>query len=494
MKRKNILLTFNGDRDPFDSVPVTNKKTDGPILTLLALKEFDSVVLFFTPDRHEMADATKAAIRERFPWMAVSFQSINLSDPTNYQQILSALRHCIASIFQPENVSDYYISLSSGTPHMHASWLLLTASGEIPAKLLHVRDPRRIEAGQSPYVEIDPRSSWFPHIAAVTPTPSVHPSLSVKDIKAAIQAAGIVGSEETIEDIIKTTAMGAYSDSSILIQGESGTGKELLAQLIHKLSPREQKKIVVVNCGGLHEQTLESALFGHEKGAFTGANSRRIGQFEEADGGTLFLDEVGELSPTIQVKLLRFLQEREFQRLGSNVNIHVDVRIISATNRDLEVQVKEGAFREDLFYRLKVITVKQKLLRERRQDIGILADHFVRKFNKKKKTEKRLTTEALQKLQQYQWPGNIRELCNVIERVCVTTYDNDICEQDIGNLQNCQNDLPPLPEFYEGFKLEEYCRNIRDALVAKAMSQSKNKKSEAARLLGVTPAALSKKK
>ena len=158
-------------------------------------------------------------------------------------------------------------------------------------------------------------------------------------------------------ELINLAGRVAASKASILIQGESGTGKELLARLIHQLSPRANKSIVVVNCGALHENLLESELFGHEKGAFTGAASRRIGRFEEADGGTLFLDEIGELSPTIQVKLLRFLQEREFQRLGSNVNIHVDVRIISATNRDLEIQVKEGTFREDLFYRLKVVTM-----------------------------------------------------------------------------------------------------------------------------------------
>ncbi len=181
-------------------------------------------------------------------------------------------------------------------------------------------------------------------------------------------------------ELINMASRVAASRASVLIQGESGTGKELLARLIHQLSPRAHKPIIVVNCGALQENLLESELFGHEKGAYTGASSRRIGRFEEADGGTLFLDEIGELSPAIQVKLLRFLQEREISRLGSNVNISVDVRIISATNRDLDIQVKEGIFREDLFYRLKVVTMSLPPLRDRKDDLPALIDHFMDKF------------------------------------------------------------------------------------------------------------------
>jgi len=198
-----------------------------------------------------------------------------------------------------------------------------------------------------------------------------------------VTANKIIYKSQRMAELINLAGRVAASKASVLIQGESGTGKELLARLIHQLSPRANKSIVVVNCGVLHENLLESELFGHEKGAFTGASSRRIGRFEEADGGTLFLDEIGELSPTIQVKLLRFLQEREFQRLGSNVNLQVDVRIISATNRDLETQVKEGTFREDLFYRLKVVTMSLPPLRERREDLPALIDYFLINLLKK---------------------------------------------------------------------------------------------------------------
>ncbi|MDD5525651.1 MAG: sigma-54 dependent transcriptional regulator, partial [Smithella sp.] len=198
--------------------------------------------------------------------------------------------------------------------------------------------------------------------------------------KRGITADKIIFKSQRMAELINLAGRVAASKASVLIQGESGTGKELLARLIHQLSPRAHKSIVVVNCGTLHENLLESELFGHEKGSFTGASSRRIGRFEEADGGTLFLDEIGELTPTIQVKLLRFLQEREFQRLGSNVNLQVDVRIISATNRDLEEQVKEGTFREDLFYRLKVVTMSLPPLRERKEDLSLLINHFIDKF------------------------------------------------------------------------------------------------------------------
>jgi len=194
--------------------------------------------------------------------------------------------------------------------------------------------------------------------------------------KRGVTADKIVYKSPRMAEVINMAGRVAASKASVLIQGESGTGKELLARLIHQLSSRANKPIIVVNCVALHENLLESELFGHEKGAFTGATSRRIGRFEEADGGTLFLDEIGELPPTVQVKLLRFLQEREFQRLGSNIDIHVDVRVISATNRDLEIQVKEGTFREDLFYRLKVVTMSLPPLREKRRPA-----HFDRSFH-----------------------------------------------------------------------------------------------------------------
>jgi transcriptional regulator with PAS, ATPase and Fis domain len=269
-----------------------------------------------------------------------------------------------------------------------------------------------------------------------------------------------------------------------LIQGESGTGKELLARLIHQLSPRVHKPIVVVNCGALQENLLESELFGHEKGSYTGASSRRIGRFEEADGGTLFLDEIGELSPSVQVKLLRFLQEREISRLGSNINIAVDVRIISATNRDLEAQVKEGSFREDLFYRLKVVAMHLPPLRERKEDLPALLDHFLDKFARENgKNIQGMTAEARDLLLKYDYPGNVRELVNIMERAVVIARDDYVTVSD----------LPFKSDSFAESSGKRLSGSLRDSLeelekhlISEAITKAADNQSKAAEILGMS--------
>ncbi len=285
-------------------------------------------------------------------------------------------------------------------------------------------------------------------------------------------------------ELINLAGRVAASKASVLIQGESGTGKELLARLIHQLSPRAHKSIVVVNCGTLHENLLESELFGHEKGSFTGASSRRIGRFEEADGGTLFLDEIGELTPTIQVKLLRFLQEREFQRLGSNVNLQVDVRIISATNRDLEEQVKEGTFREDLFYRLKVVTMSLPPLRERKEDLSLLINHFIDKFAVENgKNIQGLTAQARDVLLKYDYPGNVRELVNIIERAVVIARNQYITTEDLP----FKSILPvDDSEKKASGALRDSVDNLEKKLIIEAMEKTQDNQTKAAEILGIS--------
>ena len=302
--------------------------------------------------------------------------------------------------------------------------------------------------------------------------------------KHGVTADKIIYKSQRMAELINLAGRVAASKASILIQGESGTGKELLARLIHQLSPRAQKSIVVVNCGALHENLLESELFGHEKGAFTGATSRRIGRFEEADGGTLFLDEIGELSPTIQVKLLRFLQEREFQRLGSNVNLSVDVRIISATNRDLEAQVKEGSFREDLFYRLKVVTIALPPLRERKEDLGLLIDHFVEKFAAENgKNIRGLTSEARDLLLKYDYPGNVRELVNIIERAVVIARGEYITTDDLPFKSDFITDDSSKKTFGA---LRESMEELEKQLIVEAMEKTADNQTRAADILGIS--------
>lgn len=299
----------------------------------------------------------------------------------------------------------------------------------------------------------------------------------------AVTTERIIHKSQKMNELIDVARRVASSQASILIQGESGTGKELFARLIHNLSPRAGKSIVVVNCGALHEQLLESELFGHEKGAFTGASSRRIGRFEEADGGTLFLDEIGELSPGIQVKLLRFLQEREFQRLGSNVNLQVDVRIISATNRDLETQVKEGTFREDLFYRLKVVTMVLPPLRERKEDLPVLIDHFIEQFNKKNLKKKELKPEAREALLNYDYPGNVRELVNIIERAVVIARGQDITTEDLPfkSSSPAESSTVDLSR-----SLQKSVEDLEKQSIEQAMWRTENNQTKAAEILGIS--------
>lgn len=302
--------------------------------------------------------------------------------------------------------------------------------------------------------------------------------------KKGVTAEKIIYKNRQMAELISIASRVAASQASVLIQGESGTGKELLARLIHQLSPRASKSIIVVNCGALHENLLESELFGHEKGSFTGATSRRIGRFEEADGGTLFLDEIGELSPTVQVKLLRFLQEREIQRLGSNVNIHVDVRVISATNRDLEVQVKEGTFREDLFYRLKVVTMVLPPLRERKEDLPLLIHHFVEKFSRENgKNIKELTAEARDLLLKYNYPGNVRELINILERAVVITRDEYITSDD---LPFKSSSLPESSDKKSSGTLRESLEELEKQLIDEAMGKAGDNQTRAAEILGMS--------
>ncbi len=257
-------------------------------------------------------------------------------------------------------------------------------------------------------------------------------SFYLEEVRENFHFEGVIGESPKMREVMEVVSLVARTDATVLIYGESGTGKELLARSIHFQSDRADRPFVVVNCGAIAETLLESELFGHEKGAFTGAHARKLGKFEIADGGTLFLDEIGEMSPTMQVKLLRVLQEKTFERVGGVNPINVDVRIIAATNRNLKEMVQEGTFREDLYYRLNVVPIKLPPLRERREDIPLLCDFLIKKHAEKlHKKVKGITPQALRMLKRYHWPGNVRELDNVIERAVILTKDEMIKAEDI---------------------------------------------------------------
>jgi DNA-binding NtrC family response regulator len=253
----------------------------------------------------------------------------------------------------------------------------------------------------------------------------------------------LVGESPEMIAAFKTVRQVAPSSASVLLLGESGTGKELFAQALHQNSPRRSKPFVKVACAALPETLLESELFGHEKGSFTGALFTRAGRFEMANGGTLFLDEIGDISPTVQVKLLRFLEEREFERVGGNKTFKVDVRIVCATHRDLEKRIAEGAFREDLFYRLNVIQVHIAPLRERGNDIALLAHHFLLKYaNANGKDVRKISDDALARLLRHSWPGNVRELENAIERAVVLADSPTLTESHFPTLRRAEAVAP----------------------------------------------------
>ncbi len=295
----------------------------------------------------------------------------------------------------------------------------------------------------------------------------------------------IIFKSAAMSEVVNLSGRVANSSATVLIQGESGTGKELLARLIHNLSPRSERPMIVVNCATLSENLLESELFGHEKGAFTGASQRRIGRFEEADGGTLFLDEIGELSPAVQVKILRFLQEREFQRVGGNRTIRSDVRIISATNRNLQGEVKDGTFRKDLYYRLNVVTIAVPPLRERKEDLSPLIDHFFNHFAVENgKDIQGISSEARDLLLRYDYPGNVRELENIIERVVVITRGPVITSRDLPFSRSSVH--PHMSEVKTWRSLKESVEDLECKMIQRALEETANHQTKAANLLGIS--------
>ena len=306
----------------------------------------------------------------------------------------------------------------------------------------------------------------------------------------------IIGKSSTMLTLLETVAQVAPSEAIVLISGESGTGKELIAGALHFNSLRKTGPFVKINCAAITETLLESELFGHEKGAFTGADRRKEGRFSQAHGGTLLLDEVSEMSLMMQVKLLRALQEREFNRVGGETTIQVDVRVIAATNKNLMEQINEGAFREDLYYRLNVVELHVPPLRKRKQDIPLLTRHFLEMFaDKNRKAIKGFTPKAMDNLIRYDWPGNVRELMNAVERGVVLARSNYLGVEDFpfmkdSLLQNDQDSANPVGLAMSGdMSLED----VEKAAILNTMEAAGGNKSEAARRLGITRKTLHKK-
>ncbi|WP_075185665.1 nif-specific transcriptional activator NifA [Teredinibacter haidensis] len=298
----------------------------------------------------------------------------------------------------------------------------------------------------------------------------------------------VIGHTSSMRQVFDQTRRVAKWDSTVLVLGESGTGKELIASAIHYNSPRAKQPFIRLNCAALPETLLESELFGHEKGAFTGAVKQRKGRFEQADGGTLFLDEIGEISPMFQAKLLRILQEGEFERVGGTRTIKVDLRIVAATNRNLEQEVEKNKFREDLYYRLNVMTIRIPPLRERRADIPELAEFLLDKLSRRQERKLTLTSSAIRVLMNQSWPGNVRELENCLERASIMSEDGTV-DSDAISLTGLNTDIRPAINDYQevpSIDLSDDSMDERERVIA-ALEQAGWVQAKAARLLGMTP-------
>jgi transcriptional regulator with GAF, ATPase, and Fis domain len=462
----------------------------GPILSVVAERQFDRVYLFSTPKAAEISANTAAAIEERHPGTEVEVLEVPLKDPTNYLGILRQLRGHFKTINASHADAEYSISVSSGTPHMHACWLLLAASGEIPATILQSTPPEFVPEGRSPVREIDLHQRDFPTITRPLdgPEPSEDDESS---IVTACRELGIVGEDPAFQRALhEAFVYSQYDDFHVLVLGETGSGKEYFAQFIHHLGPRATKPMVTVNCSSIPENLVESQLFGHKKGAFTGATNDYDGKFKSADRGILFLDEIGELPLPTQAKLLRALDQGEIEPMGASKPVKVDVRVIAATHRNLREMVQAGTFREDLYQRFgSSITIPP--LRSRKVDIPILSSHLLAAWNARHQHQKRLAPAAISELVRYPWPGNVRELRRVIQQSAMLAHSKIIQPTDLRFEAPLRTDpMSLLPDPSEGFQINEFLDEIKLHLIKRAMELGDDVQARAARLLGITPQAI----
>ncbi len=489
----NVLLSFVGFHDPYSRGLVGEQDQPGPILSLLEARKFDKAVLFATPNTAELTDETSAAIEARHSDIEVMALNVPLSDPTDYKDILDGLRAHLRTVQEACPGGRFFVGVNSGTPQMHASWLLLVASGEIPAHLLSIRPPRFVKKGLSLVTEVDLTSPAFPTVRHGPTTRDAERETGI-DLATAIEEIGLVADHPSMRTPLDTAGALAGSNVPILILGETGTGKELFARLVHLLSGRARDRFVAVNCAAIPEPLVESTLFGHKKGAFTGATSDQIGKFDLADGGTLFLDELGDLPLPAQAKLLRVLQDGIVEPLGAKRGRKVDVRVVAATNRDVRRAIKKGQFREDLYYRLEVGRLDLPPLRERRSDIPKITLHVLDHVNRTLRHPKRLSIDALARLQNHTWPGNVRDLQNVIERSARLARSEVLDAEDLLITEPITKTdaLEALPDPHEGFSIEAFLSGARKQLMLRALEIADGNQSEAARLLGISPQAVHK--
>lgn len=486
---KKILLCWIGKAD-LDAVENEGKYGLGPIANAVVGDEYDEVAL--------ICDYPISKGEKYVHWLSgkastpITLHKVELGDPTDFEAIYKeAVSHIEAKIQEYGKDARLTFHLSPGTSQMSAVWIILSAS-RFRAELIKSSKEKGVQVVNLPFeIAADyipdllkQRDKELEKLAAGVPT-------GIKDFR------NILHRSKEMQRVIHRAQRVAIRSIPVLIEGESGTGKELLARAIHQASPRKEKPFVAVNCGAISPELIESELFGHKKGAFTGADSTREGHFEAAKGGTLFLDEIGELPRIAQVKLLRVLQEKEVVRLGTSTPIPIDVRIIAATNRSLLDEIVEGQFREDLFYRLAVAVLKLPPLREREGDLSLLTDKLLEIVNRENEHDpayehKNISASARNLILQHAWPGNVRELLNTLHRAAVWSIGPTITEEDMEEAilpqpkrKSNENKLL-LSNLDERIDLQGIISDVATHYLKLAMKTTGSNKSKAAKLLGIS--------
>lgn len=481
-----LLISWIGKAD-LQAPKEEQRVGKGPIAQALSTGSYDTAVL--------VSDYPKEVVAPFLNWLrpqteaAVTVRHEPLSSPTDFGQIYEAAVRVIIEAFEHHGEdSELIFHLSPGTPAMAAVWIIL-AKTRFPAELIESSQEHGVQTASVPF---DISAEFIPDLLRV-------PDERLEQLTAGLppeapEFADIIHRSRVMARLIAKARRVAPRSISVLIEGESGTGKELLARAIHKASPRRDQPFKAVNCGAIPAELVESELFGHEKGAFTGADRRKTGYFEDADGGTLFLDEVGELSPPAQVKLLRILQEKEVIRVGSTTPLEVDVRIIAATNRTLTEEIAAGRFREDLFYRLAVASLQLPPLRDRKGDLSLLIDRLLKKVNDDLAQEpgyehKKLSPGARNILISHPWPGNVRELLNTLHRAAIWTSGHTIRSEDvreallpaIGQEKSKILDRP----LGDGLSLPDLLTSVAQHYLTRALDETQGNKTQAAHLVGL---------
>lgn len=459
----------------------------GPMAQAAVSREFDSVILLSNFKKAENT-VYRNWLKTKFD-LPVEIQNVSLSSPTDFGEIYQSAVKAIESAEKyNQGKTSFTFHISPGTPAMAAVWIIL-AKTRFPAEIIESSKQEGVKTVSIPF---DISAEFLPHLLKSADEQFEKTSRELQSD--ASEFSDIIHQSGTMNDVIATAKRMAIFDAPVLIEGESGTGKELFAKAIHRAGGRKGKPFVAVNCGAIPSELVESELFGHEKGAFTGAVQKRIGSFSKANGGTIFLDEIGELPLAAQVKILRVLQEKEIMPVGATEPQKIDVRVISATNRTLVNETIAGNFREDLFYRLAVFVLRLPPLREREGDISLLANNFLTKLNKENtgkfwSEDKKLTPNARNVLLNHKWTGNIREMQSTILRASVLSISSAISEKEVNQALFTYQAKPsedilnqPLGN---GFSLPNIISIVARHYLQRSLAESNQNKTEAAKLVGL---------